>query len=306
MAEKEKKTVQMNLWTFYVLAVGIVALIVALIIGGINYYKHISAIEAKLEQTDTKIDANQANVKTRMDDLKQKGEQVEETIKNKSLDSNSELVKELYGYVYDDGIINGFSCSMYREKMTSSMYSDDEKFLMAINELLTHDFLNRNITESDDMYDFYDYSENAVISKIYKMFGINYNKIYSNENINISYNEGKYRVAVFSEGDGDGEGEWSARKFLKAEIFDENTINIYDNYIFTYGYDNEQWFATSTRTIPLPRKEYIEWDNDTQDFEFTEKNKLPIYKHTFKKNTDGTYYWVSTELTNKNELKAIN
>lgn len=105
-----------------------------------------------------------------------------------------------------------------------------------------------------------------------------------------------------SEGGGDYP-YYDMTKLLKAEQKDDE-VYLYDNYLrIAASYETseaEYYYATSDKTIKLPSKEYIDSSNYSSNF--TEGNTLPLYKHTFKKNNNGTYYWVSSELTNKNEL----
>lgn len=80
MEEKKKETVKMNLWTVYVLAVGILVLLVAVGIGGAYYYKQIKAIEVRTLQVEERINNNQSEIESRIDEIKQKQEKIDQMI----------------------------------------------------------------------------------------------------------------------------------------------------------------------------------------------------------------------------------
>lgn len=82
MEEKKKETVKMNLWTVYVLAVGILVLLVAVGIGGAYYYKQIKEIEVRTLQAEERINNNQSNIESRIDEIKQKQEKIDQMINN--------------------------------------------------------------------------------------------------------------------------------------------------------------------------------------------------------------------------------
>lgn len=114
-------------------------------------------------------------------------------------------------------------------------------------------------------------------------------------------------------GGGSTFGDGVAKKIEKAEQ-DGDYIYIYEKYVYVHFENLEEHYKDSS--IQLQFKIYPSPDSETSivdtvypyDFENTnsvfdidesiEKNAI-TYKHTFKKSSSGTYYWVSTEPIDK-------
>jgi len=86
---------------------------------------------------------------------------------------------------------------------------------------------------------------------------------------------------------------------------EDDVIYLYDRFIYQEinkkydGEDKISYYLSSTKKEKLN----IEYDKIKEDKDFkkqiwNELNKLNVYKHTFKKGSDGKYYWASTEIDN--------
>ena len=111
-----------------------------------------------------------------------------------------------------------------------------------------------------------------------------------------SYNNDDY-YCYLKEGTNGGVG--SFRQIVKAQSNDK-VIKLYDKYVFyDIKIDNNINYYTSfekeKNIITLPYEEGS--INNIADFENkVGKNSSAKYIHTFKKDSDGNYYWVSSNL----------
>ena len=328
----EKKQMKISLGTFIVSIIAII-LVAVIVIMGI----HISNQNKVIEDSQVAI----GNKESQQDKVAQKSDvTVSSTKENtvKELSVNSEIVKKLYSYVKSkyfmpsgdftvidsNGNLKDFTYPVlfYRENVTVSNLEDDLKILSVCSALYDEKLYNiRKVVDDEDIANdnIYVFSAESIQNKAKEMFNttinITRNSFRWSDGDSIEYNAqtNSYEYVQYISGGGtDYKDEF---KLIKAEQKGDE-IYIYDNYVrgkdlydqladgtmyaAAYGF-----FATSDDKIEITGTQ----DNFGYDSTFELLSylgyKLPVYKHTFKQRTDGTYYWVSTELTNKNELKAI-
>lgn len=62
--------------------------------------------------------------------------------------------------------------------------------------------------------------------------------------------------------------------------------------------DHYVLYTNSDMTTKLT-EDNVDWFESNDNILSKYENRMKRYKHTFKKNTNGTYYWYSTEPINK-------
>lgn len=310
----EKKHIKISLGTFIVsiIAVILVAIIVVMGMHILNQNKVIEKSKVVTENKEKESQEEKAN-----------NNKVEE------LDINSELVKKLYAYVNSkyfmpngefmikngDNAKEAFPVKLfYRENVTAQNLEDDLKILSVCSALYDEKVYTIRKAEGDEDLaneNIYVFSVENIQKKAKEMFNtvinINKNSYIWTDGDHIDYNEGtnSYEYAQYISGG--MSNYFDDFKLIKAEKMNDN-IYIYDNYVRIIQEWNEKHFecyATSDENVKL---------NEFNNFNYNENViksvsnlgiMIPIYKHTFKQREDGTYYWVSTELTNKDELKTV-
>ncbi len=107
---------------------------------------------------------------------------------------------------------------------------------------------------------------------------------------------GKYMLLTYQGGGDTGVEEYAP--LVKAE-YDDDGLYLYSQYIrtdlFPDGSDSKHVYFTADDVVgkQLPN------DTDTIETVFdNNKSSVKTFKHTFRKNSNGSYYWVSTEIVN--------
>lgn len=120
--------------------------------------------------------------------------------------------------------------------------------------------------------------------------------------INYEYYDGYYFGYVGGGGYAFGDGmSLPSIVFQKEEnVGEEKNIYVYYAYAVLSCKDEECNDATVNLYKDASKKEKIGEVKYNDDFSFNTsaslvKDKAPLYKHTYKKNTDGSYYWYSVE-----------
>lgn len=170
----------------------------------------------------------------------------------------------------------------------------------------------------------------TIKTRINKMFNTDINIVQNEyvsmfEEMYIKEGDKYFNLTPASLGRGGIEAYVGNTRLIKAEQQGEY-IYLYDNYLYmemnSLSDDFDCIYATFDKTIKLTSildsfgDESSITPNDIYDYDYIDgtlvsnaseilKMPLPIYKHTYKKNIDGSYYWVSTELNNQAELITI-
>lgn len=247
-----------------------------------------------------------------------------------ALDINNQLVENLYKYIlkfnyYDETLVYQVN------KVTESNLDNQIKLLTAFENLDESEAKKVKTTDYTGVVDEdgnsykYLYKKEVVEQKVKEIFGADATVIHENcspyDGHSRIYENGIYTCYDYA---GGGDVPWSESRsqLVKAET-DGNNIYLYDNYLHMVRVDNiingidyggtVDIYATSDRKILIAKKFNLEengaydgTDNLTAD-EFGKvymnniskslgENLVKTYKHTFTKDTNGNYYWVSTEI----------
>lgn len=250
-----------------------------------------------------------------------------------NLNTNDDLVKKLYGYVYKDRVKdyldNEINLVYMNKKVTEADLNDKLKFVTVFSTLNENDgekvemklgeytemAISSNVSSNGKSYAI-KYSKETVENRFRQIFGknakINHQTI---EYTSLGYvNEYKNNAYYCYSRSGGGGPRYREELFsiVKAEK-DENNVYIYDQYALITPYDGEHFeggcslYAASDKSgMLVDNFEYSFLKKEVQKTGATDFNKemierllpygLPTYKHTFTKDTNGNYYWVSTEV----------
>ena len=246
------------------------------------------------------------------------------------LDINSQEVEKLYNYIlkfnyYDEILV------YQANKVTYSNIDNQLKLLTAFANLDESQAEKVKATDYTGVVDDngnsykYLYKKEVVEQKVKEIFGEDATVIHENcapyDGYNRNYENGIYTCYEY-EGGGDVPWSSSTNQLIKAET-DENNIYIYDTYIHMVEVENiiddvnhggtYDIYATSDRKILIAEKVDLEkegvyegFEDDMTFDEFEEtymknlsnilENQEKTFKHTFTKDINGNYYWVSTEI----------
>ena len=103
---------------------------------------------------------------------------------------------------------------------------------------------------------------------------------------------------------GDANPGYSMKKIIKAQKDEKENVYIYDNYLLAYNNidtDKIEIYNTYNKDIKLKTLEIEEVHPESiQDYisKYGDKD-INTFKHTFKKDSAGNYYWYSTEVVEK-------
>ncbi len=190
--------------------------------------------------------------------------------KIETLDISSDLVQKLYNYIlkksdYEENLV-------YLDKKVTNETIDNKLKLMTVFTNLEYSDIYETTTENEyGMSITHTLFKNETVEKKAKeIFGPSVSIVHESCPIHfteaIDYKNGIYDCYSYQ---GGGITPWESSSFeLKKAEQQENEIYIYDTYTHVH--------------------------EDLENMEKTTTNK-GFYKHTFKKNSDGSYYWYCTE-----------
>ena len=162
---------------------------------------------------------------------------------------------------------------------------------------------------SDITSDVYTFSMNDIQARAMQMYNTKINiEKHSYDGIAevFAYDNNTYKYFNI-EGGGDYDF-FDDSKLLKAEQ-NNDEIYIYDNYIKVKHMEEPVTvYVTSDEKLKLKVTNVSSEVYPEEIWQLLKQQNvgIPMYKHTFKQANDGTYYWASSELINKNELKIDN
>lgn len=204
---------------------------------------------------------------------------------------------------HDDAIIA--SLGEFKGEPNYDDYADETKYYAAYEKKCKEAghlyysemcYVKNNKEEKGLGFDAY---KEELVKKIYKRFyGENYNYKASSY-IGLSAGGCNYQSGYYFCGEGGGytsEGEFNYTKVLKNEE-KNNQMYIYEQYLYVETKcDKNLENCVDTIYTNVDKKNKIASEKN-DEYNLFEKygSKAIIYKHTFKKNSDGTYYWYSVE-----------
>lgn len=220
------------------------------------------------------------------------------TSTKETLDVNSELVKKLYNYIpaFDQNRIQN---NAYQTKKVTKETLDNKV-------LLAYAFKNLKLNESDKttvvengnpIEGWYTFDAEKLHEKEIEMYG----SAVRDDSFEIGYGQGcTYSNGKYSFSSGGGSDEWmvNVRTITKANK-ENDMLYIEDKYIVSKEKENKLALYTASdsneKLVVMDGSNYTDDDTLRKEIKNKYENKMTTYKHTFKKNADGSYYWYSTE-----------
>ena len=269
------------------------------------------------------------NTKTEGNEKKQeqstdKEQNVENTVKEINVDSKK--VQNLYSYIeklnyYEEELV-------YKTNKVELKDVSNQLKLLTVFSNLTEDDATEDYLYYSDIYpegnQHLIYSKEVVENKAKEIYGPNVKIIHENaspyDSYTIEYVNGSYECYSY-EGGGDVPWSMSYSAMLKAEEAN-NKLYIYDRYVHLVAvediidginhYGCFDVFSATDRKEKLATKLNLEdlgyYENISQGFTENQENNILLdridsyidggiktFKHTFEKDKNGNYYWVSTE-----------
>lgn len=295
--EEKKEPIKVRLSTV-ILIILIFILFIALV-GVIYYYQN------KMANNQINLETNKVNTSNQ--------EVEEKNIEVNTIDINTKQVQNLYNEILKSNVIYGGEAwdeSFYKDtKVTYNQLINTERIiavLQAIKDNPTSSINTKSIDKSKLCYK--DEVEIDSTAKVYsnQLLEATAQKLFGEQNQNIQwqtmdnnfgfiydYIDEQY-YAYGYQGGGFGCPVRACSKLLRAEE-DEENIYLYDEFIFVENTPINTYYYTSSskKNLIAEVNSYEELDKETVLSKYS--GKANQYKHTFKKNTDGIYYWYSTE-----------
>jgi len=295
--KETKEPIKLKLTT----AIFLIILLIAIIVGVFYYYNKMNpSINTEKENslpTNEPLLTTPSNVNT--------SEDITTISQVKELDINSNLVKDLYNYIlkysaYEENLV------YQSQKVTGETIGNQLK-LMTI-------FENLSETDADEVTTKDEYGiqvthtlfkQETVEKKAQEIFGNSIRITHEDCPIYftkaIDFKDGVYDCYSY-QGGGDTPWEQSIAQIKKAEQKDDE-IYLYDQYIHIYddiaeSTSEEGIYTASDKKTKISNLLTVSGNSKEELFkQYEEKlgNKIQTFKHTFKKSSDGTYYWFSTE-----------
>ena len=298
----------------------IIAIIIIIIMGLFIYKLYNDKISMKnsIEELNDKISKiDGANIQEETTNKNEK----QNTNKLETLNTDSDLVKKLYNYVakfsYYDELI-----AYQSEKVTEKNMNNSLKLLTVFNNLGKNDatrveykYESEEIPKREHII----YAKDVVENKAKEIFGKDVKIVHQDaspyDSQAIKYQNDEYDSYEY-EGGGCVPWEGSVNLLISAEKDNTGTIYIYDKYVHLVEVENLKEdgtniagtydiYTSSDKKEKLASKVdfnekniYPDADNNEIYIQNIEKylgKELTTYKHTYKQNSDGTYYWYSTE-----------
>lgn len=299
--ENKKEPIKIRLST--VILIFIIFILIVIIIGSSFYYQR--KIKDNTNLIQNKIIENNTQMKLKEISNENNNTENNNTIENltKKIDTNNELIQKLYNYI-----------PAIDYKIQKNAYQDKKITLNELENgfLLRVAFTNLSLKNEDkkkisDEYDldtgWYSFDANILQNKVKELYGKNTNipneSFDDGAGLQCNYHDGLYDV---TSGGGTGEGLIPVSKIVEAYSQNDVICIITKNatYIFTEENKNGSLYTNSTLTNKI--KDYkngtystMDGNKIAEDIIKNDEDMMSKYKHTFKKDTNGNYYWVSTE-----------
>lgn len=298
---EDKKAINIRLST------AILCFVIAILIIVIAFMYFYFTNQIKFQQSNVTNNLPYNSISTQSNEI---NNTVTQTAITENLDINSSLVKKIYEYVpaLDNDKIQP---SAYQDsKITKENLNDEYLLAYAFKNLVIPESEKESIKEGNSVLTpdtgWYSFSASLLQKKVVEMYGSNIPDrdfgIYSGEGCTYK-NNGRYTHGV---GGASIENMVNLRTIKKAyQIAD--TIYIEDNYMSLqenddkeesklYETSNSDKLISSIKWGRLRNKNSLEeYKAELEKIKSEYSDKMTSYKHTFKKNADGSYYWYSTE-----------
>ncbi len=308
--EERKQPIKVRLGIVVLLF--IILILVIVIIGMFCYYDNSNKSNVNQQNNIEKESVLQENKEDELNTL-DISKSNDDLVEIKNLDINSDLVQKLYKYIlkysdYEETLV------YQSQKVTKDTMNNKLKLMTIFENLNTSDADEiKNETEYGMQIAHTLFKKETVERKAREIFGSNITVTHEQCPIYfanaIDYQNGTYNRYDYQ---GGGRTPWeSSISQIKSAKQRDDEIYIYDKYIHVYdeigGSSLEEGIYTAsdkkTKISDLinisVNSGMIEGEQYSEELfnKYEEKlgNKIKSFKHTFKKNDDGTYYWYSTE-----------
>jgi hypothetical protein len=233
----------------------------------------------------------------------------ENNVKEKLLET--ELIQNLYKKIYYHSDFRPVPNIYQNKKIT---YEDlDTLFILywidsAIPFYTTFpSYVDENLPEFDESRVKYKVPIEVYNNMFYEIFGnktkIDYVNYSPADSVFCDFKGDEY---ICYQGNGGGYRVDREKKLLIDAKIDGENVYLYDIYAFmkdSEKYNKQNIYADSSLSILLKENQDIDWDISDADFIEKYRDIMQPYKHTFKKNADGSYYWYSTEMLDYDYFK---
>lgn len=332
--EQKKELIRIKLSTIIV----IILIILILACGGLYFLKRNAKEEdniPKQENITETEDMNQLENNIDEKNITNSNDTVEPVEETTQLDIQSSQVQKLYQYIekfnyYEEKIV-------YQEKeVTNQTITNQLKLLTIFTNLDKKEAIESNMTKQEllektgaEDSEYLRYKKETIDKKAKEIFGpevvIQHEDCPPADGYARKYKDGIYECYEYQGGGGTG-WEQSQAKLLKAEQKGDE-IYLYDKYVHLVEQPEMKdgfaefgafdIYATSDRKIKIASKINLQEKGvyeGLEDLGFGEEynqkifdridkitnNKIRTFKHTFKKDSTGNYYWDSTKLLEEN------
>lgn len=303
--EDKKEPIKIRLSTVILLFI-ILILIIAIIVIVFYYQNKINndtnLIENKITKNNTQINSNKSlDKESNVDKSNDTNEK-----KIKKIDTNDELIQKLYSYI--PAIEYKIQKNAYQDKkITINELQNDFILSVAFTKLSLKNEDKKKISDEYNVDSgWYSFDANILQNKVKELYGENVNipnqTFDDGAGVVCSYSNGEY---MYSVGGGSNESLMPVSKIVEAYSQNDEIYIITKNTTFVSNAENEKGSLYTDSTLANKIKDYqdekyIAMDgNKIAEYIIKNDEKIMInYKHTFKKDTNGNYYWVSTEPIN--------
>ena len=313
---EDKNAAKISLSTFF-----LILTIIAIIVMGMFIYKLNNDKIAEIQKS-TELQAQVDNLNNTVTNLQSKINTVSQIISDDkisnttnivNLDINSNQIQSLYKYIMT---VNANQEELvYRTTKVTEQQLNNQLKLITVFQNLSANQADETKTIKDEygISSVHKYFNKAKVENMAKkIFGNDATITHESTMIgigeNIDYKDNRYDMYNY-EGGGGFRWEPSTSKLIKAEqVGDE--IYIYDKYVHLSEVDNIinginhsgscDIYSASDKSIKLSSnvdfsKNNLYGDDEIGNIEKFLNHELTTFKHTFKKSSNDSYYWYSTE-----------
>lgn len=303
----EKKDITISLSTFFLIIAILIIGIMGVFIYNLNNEQ--KQANSKIEELNAEINNTQENVNninTAVNETESVNEVNNSTEKDTKLDINSEQIQLLYKYIPAMNT-NKIEVNAYQnKKVTKDSLSNKYLLGYAFSNLKLANSEKEKIDGMESDTEWYSFKASLLQNKAKQMYGT----VIKNESFDIGYGEEcnyaneKYTHSI---GGTSAESLTNIRKIMTA--YQENdTICIKDKYmvLIQKGEENTNiLYKSSEQTDVIDSKvdvkQIMQQENESTIKQTSDnlvskyQNNMKEYKHIFKKDANGNYYWYSTE-----------
>ena len=292
--ENKKEPIKIRLST--VILIFIIFILIIAIVGILFYYNRKIINTNKDNEIQPSNDIVINGTETEKEKEKESSDSSTET-KIEELDINSSEIQELYKYILKDN--ECIETIAYQNQKVTTNNLEDKAKIMTIFENIGDteaDSIEKETRDGEVLTHYY-FKDSTIEKKAKQIFGddvvIKHESLPNLLAKEIKHENGRY-VKTYIQGGGGFLWEDSTEKLVKAEKKDDE-IYLYDKYIHVVR--DEDNYNLNKVYNASDRKKLLVSNVSMTSIDIDKIKNVNLFKHTFKKNTDGSYYWVSTELS---------